>query len=321
VFSVNSVAKEVMKIAKTIEEIRMIVADAGMADQKVGFVPTMGALHAGHISLVKKAKQQCEFVVVSIFVNPTQFGPNEDLNKYPKPFDADVAMCKKNGVDAVFAPSAEEMYPVRDSRLQEPGHKLKKKDSKEIVSNGMYSENNLTWVSVDKLSESLCGKTRPTHFRGVATVCTKLFNIIQPDVAYFGQKDAQQVIVIQRMIADLNMPMRIVVCPIVREPDGLAMSSRNKYLDAKQRKDALLLYASLQEAQLLIDGGQRESAFIKEQMQKILNISKQIEIDYISIVNADTLEEIEEIKGKVLIALAVKMPSARLIDNILLDVE
>lgn len=271
----------------------MIVADAGTADQKVGFVPTMGALHAGHVSLVKKAKQQCEFVVVSIFVNPTQFGPNEDLNKYPKPFDADIAMCKKNGVDAVFAPAPSEMY----------------------------QEQNITWVSVDKLSELLCGKSRPTHFRGVATVCTKLFNIIQPDVAYFGQKDAQQVIIIQRMIADLNMPMRIVVCPIVREEDGLAMSSRNKYLDAKQRKEALLLYASLQEAQLLIDGGRRESAFIKEQMQKILNIGKQIEIDYISIVNADTLEEIEEIKGKVLIALAVKMPSARLIDNILLDVE
>ncbi len=282
-----------MKIAKTIEEIRNIVADAGMTDQKIGFVPTMGALHAGHISLIKKAKQQCEFVIVSIFVNPTQFGPNEDLNKYPRPFEADIALCKKNGVDAVFAPSAAEMYP----------------------------EQNLTWVSVEKLSEPLCGKTRPTHFRGVATVCAKLFNIIQPDVAYFGQKDAQQVIIIKRMVADLNMPMRIVVCPIVREEDGLAMSSRNKYLDAKQRKDAPLLYASLQEAQLLIAGGERKSAFVKEQMKKILNISKQMEIDYISIVNADTLEEIEEIKGAVLIALAVKMPSARLIDNIMLDVE
>jgi pantoate--beta-alanine ligase len=282
-----------MKIAKTIEEIRNIVADAGMADQKIGFVPTMGALHAGHISLIKKAKQQCEFVIVSIFVNPTQFGPSEDLNKYPRPFEDDIALCKKNGVSAVFAPSAEEMYP----------------------------EQNLTWVSVDKLSEPLCGKTRPTHFRGVATVCAKLFNIIQPDVAYFGQKDAQQVIIIKRMVADLNMPMRIVVCPIVREEDGLAMSSRNKYLDAKQRKDAPLLYASLQEAQLLIAGRERKSAFIKEQMKKILNISKQIEIDYISIVNADTLEEIDEIRGAVLIALAVKMPSARLIDNIMLDVE
>jgi pantoate--beta-alanine ligase len=282
-----------MKIAKTIDEIRMIVTEATMFDKKVGFVPTMGALHAGHISLIKKAKQQCEFVVVSIFVNPTQFGPTEDLNKYPKPFKEDIAICKANGADAVFAPSAEEMYP----------------------------EKNLTWVNVEKLSEPLCGKSRPTHFRGVATVCTKLFNIVQPDVAFFGQKDAQQVIIIKRMVADLNMPMRIVVCPIVREPDGLAMSSRNKYLDAAQRKDAPLLYASLQEAQLLIDGGKCESAFIKEQMKKILNISQLAEIDYISIVNADTLEEIEEIKGKVLIALAVKMPSARLIDNIMLDVE
>jgi len=291
--SVFSVAKKVMKIAKTIDEIRMLVADAGMADKKIGFVPTMGALHAGHLSLIKKAKQQCEFVVVSIFVNPTQFGPNEDLNKYPRPFDDDIKLCRKNGVDAVFAPSAEEMYP----------------------------DKNLTWVNVEKLSEPLCGKSRPTHFRGVATVCAKLFNIIQPDVAYFGQKDAQQAAVIKRMVADLNMPMRIVVCPIVREPDGLAMSSRNKYLDAEQRKDAPLLYASLQEAQLLIGGGQRKSAFIKEQMKKILNISKLMEIDYISIVNADTLEEIEEVSGRVLIALAVKMPSARLIDNIMLDVE
>jgi len=291
--SVFSVAKKVMKIAKTIDEIRMLVADAGMADKKIGFVPTMGALHAGHLSLIKKAKQQCEFVVVSIFVNPTQFGPNEDLNKYPRPFDDDIKLCRKNGVDAVFAPSAEEMYP----------------------------DKNLTWVNVEKLSEPLCGKSRPTHFRGVATVCAKLFNIIQPDVAYFGQKDAQQAAVIKRMVADLNMPMRIVVCPIVREPDGLAMSSRNKYLDAEQRKDAPLLYASLQEAQLLIGGGQRKSAFIKEQMKKILNISKLMEIDYISIVNADTLEEIEEVSGRELIALAVKMPSARLIDNIMLDVE
>lgn len=291
--SVFSVAKKVMKIAKTIDEIRMLVADAGMADKKIGFVPTMGALHAGHLSLIKKAKQQCEFVVVSIFVNPTQFGPNEDLNKYPRPFDDDIKLCRKNGVDAVFAPSAEQMYP----------------------------DKNLTWVNVEKLSEPLCGKSRPTHFRGVATVCAKLFNVIQPDVAYFGQKDAQQVAVIKRMVADLNMPMRIVVCPIVREPDGLAMSSRNKYLDAEQRKDAPLLYASLQEAQLLIGGGQRKSAFIKEQMKKILNISKLMEIDYISIVNADTLEEIEEVSGRVLIALAVKMPSARLIDNIMLDVE
>ena len=271
----------------------MIVTEATMFDKKVGFVPTMGALHAGHISLIKKAKQQCEFVVVSIFVNPTQFGPTEDLNKYPKPFDADIAICKSNGADAVFAPSAEEMYPER----------------------------NLTWVNVEKLSEPLCGKSRPTHFRGVATVCAKLFNIVQPDIAFFGQKDAQQVIIIKRMVADLNMPMRIAVCPIVREPDGLAMSSRNKYLNAAERKDAPLLYASLQEAQLLINGGECKSAFITEQMKKILNISKLAEIDYISIVNADTLEEIEEIKGKVLIALAVKMPSARLIDNIMLDVE
>lgn len=282
-----------MKIAKTIEDIRMIVSEAGSLGSKIGFIPTMGALHAGHISLIKKATQQTDFVVVSIFVNPTQFGPNEDVDKYPRPFDADIEICKTNGVNAVFAPSAAEMYPQK----------------------------NLTWVTVEKLSEPLCGKSRPTHFRGVATVCMKLFNIIQPDVAFFGQKDAQQVIIIKRMITDLNMPMRIIVCPIVREEDGLAMSSRNKYLNAKQRKDAPLLYASLQEAELLISGGKRESAFIIEQMKKILNISSQIEIDYISILDEDSLEEIEEIKGKVLIALALKLGPARLIDNILLDVK
>ncbi|HBG27590.1 MAG: pantoate--beta-alanine ligase [Planctomycetes bacterium GWF2_41_51] len=282
-----------MQIAKTIEDIKMIISEAGSFGKKIGFVPTMGALHAGHISLIKKAKQQTEFVVVSIFVNPTQFGPNEDIDKYPRPFEADLEICKHNGADAVFAPSAQEMYPQK----------------------------NLTWINVEKLSESLCGKTRPNHFRGVATVCAKLFNIVQPDVAYFGQKDAQQVIVIKRMIADLNLPLRIVVCPTVRESDGLAMSSRNKYLNAEQRKDAPLLYAALQEAEIFIKAGERKSDFLKEQIKKILNISSQIAIDYISIVNADTLDEIDEVKGKVLIALAVKLGPARLIDNILLDVK
>ncbi|OQA00697.1 MAG: Pantothenate synthetase [Planctomycetes bacterium ADurb.Bin401] len=310
-----------MKIARTIEEIRMFVSEAGSLGNKIGFVPTMGALHEGHISLIKKAKQQTDFVVVSIFVNPTQFGPNEDIDKYPRPFENDLEICKTNGADAVFAPDGAEMYPVRDSNSCKSVLELTEKASKEIVSNGTYPQKNLTWVNVEKLSEPLCGKSRPTHFRGVATVCTKLFNIVQPDVAFFGQKDAQQVIILKRMVEDLNLPMRIVVCPIVRESDGLAMSSRNKYLNPQQRKDASLLYAALQEAEFFINAGELKSAFLKEQMKKILNISRQIDIDYISIVNAETLDEIDEIRGKVLIALAVKLGPARLIDNIMLDVK
>jgi pantoate--beta-alanine ligase len=282
-----------MEIIETIEKTRKIIVKAKAAGKKIGFVPTMGALHEGHFSLIKAAKKQTDFVVVSIFVNPAQFGPGEDIDKYPRPFDEDVKACSNLGVDVVFAPTVVQMYP----------------------------EKNLTWVNVEKLSEPLCGKSRPEHFRGVATVCAKLFNIVQPDLAFFGQKDAQQVIVVRRMAADLNMPLKIVVCPIVREKDGLAMSSRNKYLSAKERKDAALLYAALQEAELFIKAGVRKSSELKKEMEKILNISKQIKIDYISIVDAQTLDELKEAKGKVLIALAVKLGAARLIDNIILDVE
>lgn len=282
-----------MKVVKKKEQIRKIVSEAGLAGKKIGFVPTMGALHEGHLSLIKAAKKQTDFVVVSIFVNPAQFGPGEDLAKYPRPFDADIKACKNSGVDVVFAPSDKEMYP----------------------------EKNLTWVNVEKLSEPLCGKSRPGHFRGVATVCAKLFNIVQPDIAFFGQKDAQQVVVIQRMIADLNMPLRIVVCPTVREKDGLAASSRNKYLNARGRKDAVLLYAALQEAEILIGMGMRKSSALIKEMKKILKISKRIKIEYISITDAQTLDELDRIKGKVLIALAVKIGSTRLIDNIILDVK
>jgi pantoate--beta-alanine ligase len=282
-----------VKVVKKKEQIRKIVSEAGLAGKKIGFVPTMGALHEGHLSLIKAAKKQTDFVVVSIFVNPAQFGPGEDLAKYPRPFDADIKACKNSGVDVVFAPSDKEMYP----------------------------EKNLTWVNVEKLSEPLCGKSRPGHFRGVATVCAKLFNIVQPDIAFFGQKDAQQVVVIQRMIADLNMPLRIVVCPTVREKDGLAASSRNKYLNARGRKDAVLLYAALQEAEILIGMGMRKSSALIKEMKKILKISKRIKIEYISITDAQTLDELDRIKGKVLIALAVKIGSTRLIDNIILDVK
>ena len=281
-----------MEVVETIEKIRKIIAKAKSAGKKIGFVPTMGALHEGHFSLIKAAKNQTDFVVVSIFVNPTQFGPGEDIDKYPRPFDADVKACRNLDVDVVFAPAVEQMYPQK----------------------------NLTWVNVEKLTEPLCGKSRPGHFRGVATVCAKLFNIIQPDIVFLGQKDAQQAIVLQRMVADLNMPLKIVVCPTVREQDGLAASSRNKYLSAAQRKDAALVYAALQEAELFIKAGRRKSSELIGEMKKILKISRQIKIDYISIVDAQTLDELDEVKGKVLIALAVKIGSTRLIDNIVIDV-
>jgi pantoate--beta-alanine ligase len=282
-----------MEIIETIDKTRETIAKARSAGKKIGFVPTMGALHQGHFSLIKAAKKQTDFVIVSIFVNPAQFGPGEDIDKYPRPFDADVKACKKLGVDVVFAPPVEQMYPQK----------------------------NLTWVNIEKLSEPLCGKSRPGHFRGVATVCAKLFNIVQSDFAFFGQKDAQQVIIVQRMVADLNMPLKIVVCPTIREKDGLAMSSRNKYLNAEQRKDAALLYAALQEAELFVNAGVRKSSELMAEMEKILKISKQIKIDYIGIVDALSLNELKEVEGHILIALAVKLGAARLIDNIMLDVE
>lgn len=280
-----------MEILKTIDEVRKIVSKARSAGKKIGLVPTMGALHEGHFSLIRAAKKQCGFAVVSIFVNPTQFGPGEDIDKYPRPFDADVKGCQKEGVDVVFAPEAEQMYP----------------------------QENLTWVNVEKLSGSLCGKSRPGHFKGVATVCAKFFNIVQPDIAFFGQKDAQQAVIIQRVVADLNMPLKIVVCPTVREKDGLAMSSRNQYLKPGERKDAALIYAALQEAEIFIAAGERKSEMLIGEMKKILKISRQIEIDYIGIVDAQTLQELDEARGKVLIAVAVKIGQARLIDNIVID--
>ncbi len=199
-----------MEVAKTIESVRSLVETARSGGKIIGLVPTMGALHVGHISLIEAAVEKCGFVVVSIFVNPTQFVPGEDFEKYPRPLEADLEICKKAGTDVVFAPTPEQMYPAE----------------------------NVTWVSVEKLTESLCGQFRPGHFRGVTTVCTKLFNIVAPDIAYFGQKDAQQAIVIRRMAADLNMPFEIVICPTAREPNGLAISSRNKYLTERQKKDA-----------------------------------------------------------------------------------
>jgi pantoate--beta-alanine ligase len=280
-----------MEVAETIQSVRSQVKAARKKGKKIGFVPTMGALHIGHISLIESAVNQTDFVVVSIFVNPTQFSPGEDFQKYPRPLDQDLEICRKAGVDLVFVPTPEQMY----------------------------GSENLTWVTVEKLSEPLCGQSRPGHFRGVTTVCAKLFNIVQPDIAFFGQKDAQQAIVIKRMVADLNMPLQIVVCPTVREPDGLAVSSRNKYLTKQQRKDATLIYKSLQKCREMIEAGVTNTKEIIGQMRKILNQIPSAKLEYVSIVDSETLESTDKVCGKILAAVAVKIGSTRLIDNILLD--
>jgi pantoate--beta-alanine ligase len=280
-----------MQIGTTIAEIRAWVRKTRAAGKTVGFVPTMGALHVGHISLMQAAAARCDAVVVSIFVNPTQFGPGEDFEKYPRPFEKDLALCAQHGVDAVFAPSPREMYP----------------------------RENQTWVTVEKVSEPLCGRFRPGHFRGVATVCTKLFNIVGADAAFFGQKDAQQVAVIQRMVADLNMPLEIVVCPTVREPDGLAMSSRNQYLSPQERKEATVIYRSLQRSAELIRGGETAVTRITEQMREVLGQVPALRVEYASIVDAGSLEDLPQVRGKVLIAVAGRLGTTRLIDNIVVD--
>ncbi len=280
-----------MEVAKTIQSVRDLVKTARSQGKETGFVPTMGALHIGHISLIETAVEKCDFVVVSIFVNPTQFGHGEDFERYPRPTDADIEICRKTGVDVVFVPSPEVMYPCE----------------------------NLTWVNVEKLTESLCGRFRPGHLRGVATICAKLFNIVGADIAFFGQKDAQQAIVIKRMAADLNMPLEIVVCPTVRRSDGLAVSSRNKYLTAQQGKDATLIYKSLQRCREMIEAGVADAGEIITQMRKILARAPSIKIEYVSIVNAETLQTTGRIAGKVLAAVAVKIGRARLIDNVIVD--
>ncbi len=280
-----------MDIAKTIDSTRQLIKDARKANKTIGLVPTMGALHIGHISLIEAAKKQTDYVVVSIFVNPTQFGAAEDFDKYPQPFEQDTKICREHGVDLVFAPSVNEIYPSQ----------------------------NITWVNVEKLTETLCGRSRPGHFKGVTAVCAKLFNIIQPDIALFGQKDAQQAVVIKRMAADLHMPLKIQVCPTVREDDGLAVSSRNKYLTPEERKDAPLLYESLQKAKQLIQAGTTDAEKIITEMKKILSRSEVLQPEYVEIVNAETLQPKSEIIGPALIALAARLGSARLIDNILID--
>jgi pantoate--beta-alanine ligase len=251
----------------------------------------MGALHEGHRSLMRAARAGCDVVVVSIFVNPTQFGPGEDFQHYPRPLEADLAACREEGVDAVFMPAVAQMYP--------PGA--------------------VTTVSVRRLTEGLCGRFRPGHFDAVTTVVAKLFNIVQPDRAYFGQKDAQQAAVIRQMVRDLDWPVEVVVCPTVREPDGLAMSSRNAYLSPEQRRQAVSLSAALVWARTRIEGGERDVAKLVAGMREQIESAGPCQIDYLEVVDADTLEPKPGAAGRCLVALAVRIGGARLIDNVVVD--
>lgn len=256
----------------------------------VGFVPTMGYLHEGHISLVKKAKADNSVVVVSIFVNPTQFGPTEDFKTYPRDLEHDIVMLRKVNTDIVFIPSNEEMYP--------PGFN--------------------SWVEVKKLTDPLEGKVRPGHFKGVTTIVAKLFNIIEPTRAYFGQKDAQQALVIKKMVSDLNMSMEIIVSSTVRERDGLAMSSRNTYLNPQERKAATVLYKALTRAQQLHDNGESNTEHLRQEMVAIINEEPLATIEYVSIADAQSLEELTEVDRPALVSMAVRIGKTRLIDNIML---
>jgi len=277
-----------MKIMETIASMRQLRLKLA---EPVGFVPTMGYLHEGHLSLVRQAKPQNSTVVASIFVNPTQFNPSEDFKSYPRDIPRDLAMLEKVGTDVIFMPSVAEMYPDRFD----------------------------SWVDVGKLSQRLEGASRPTHFRGVTTVVAKLFNIVQPDKAYFGQKDAQQVIVIRKTVADLNMNVEVVTLPTMREPDGLAMSSRNTYLSPPQRQAAAVLYQALSLAQKLWARGERNAQTISQQMTELIQKQPLADIDYISIANAETLDELDTVTPPALVSLAVKIGRTRLIDNIVLE--
>src|SRR5215467_10091880 len=261
-----------------------------MHTRRVGLVPTMGALHEGHLSLVRAARAQCSAVVVSIFVNPTQFGPTEDLAKYPRTFERDCHLLEREGVDIVFAPAVEEMYP----------------------------EPNVTWVEVEGLSNKLDGRSRPGHFRGVTTVVAKLFNIVEPTAAFFGQKDTAQLAIIRRMVRDLNFAVEIVGCPIVREPDGLAMSSRNAYLDPQQRKQALVLHRSLMRVQELAEAGERDVAKLSAAGRETFAKEHSVRLDYFEVVNPDTLDPVSDITQGALVAVAAYVGTTRLIDNVLL---
>lgn len=279
-----------MQIVKKIDELRRIIKDWKRDGLTVGLVPTMGYLHEGHKSLIDRAVKENDRVVVSDFVNPTQFGPNEDFESYPRDINADAALCESAGASLIFNPDAEEMY---DSAL--------------------------TFVDMNKITKVLCGKTRPIHFSGVCTVVSKLFNIVTPDRAYFGQKDAQQLCVIKKMVKDLNFDIEIIGCPIIREADGLAKSSRNTYLNTEERKAALCLSRSLEIGKRMIEGGERNVSVILDAIRTEIEKEPLAKIDYVEMVDFNGLEAIEEVKTPLLCAMAVYIGKTRLIDNFIME--
>ena len=280
-----------MKVVGTIKEVRELVKEWKKNGETVGFVPTMGYLHEGHGSLITKARENNDKVVVSIFVNPMQFGPTEDLDSYPRDLEKDSKFCESLGADLIFHPEPEEMYH-----------------------DGFSS-----YVDMSVLTEELCGLSRPVHFRGVCTVVTKLFNIVKPDNAYFGQKDAQQLAIIKHMVQDLNMDINVVGCPIVREEDGLAKSSRNTYLSQEERKAALILSKTVKLAKELIDAGEKDADVVVAKMKENIETEPMAKIDYVKAVNGLTMQQQKEIKAPMLIAMAVYIGKTRLIDNMILD--
>jgi pantoate--beta-alanine ligase len=282
-----------MQVVKTIKEMKDMSAAWRKDGETIGFVPTMGYLHEGHLSLVRQSVKQCSKTVVSVFVNPTQFGPGEDFERYPRDTERDFGLLEPLGVDAVFMPEVEEFYP--------PGYQ--------------------TYVEVTEITNRLCGLSRPGHFRGVTTVCCKLFNVVSPHKAFFGKKDFQQFTVLKRMVEDLAMDLEIVPMPIVREPDGLAMSSRNTYLSHEEREAALCLSRSLKEAQRLFSEGERDAAKIHLAVKAIIEAEPLVKIDYISVCDPFTFDEVDKIEKGTLVALAVKVGPARLIDNTQLGVD
>jgi pantoate--beta-alanine ligase len=279
-----------MEIIKTPEAMQRYALELKRAGRVIGFVPTMGFLHGGHLSLMRLARERCDVLVASIFVNPSQFGPDEDLEAYPRDFERDEALCERAGVELLFYPDAD----------------------------NMYADDASVWVDEEALSGVLCGTLRPGHFRGVCTVVAKLFNLVLPDVAVFGEKDAQQLRIIERLVRDLNFPVEIIRGPIVREPDGLAMSSRNKYLSETQRKNALCLSHSLARATGLFERGAREANVLRQVIMDVIASVPGVEIDYVEIVDDRSLCPVDEIQDDILVALAVKVGSTRLIDNTVL---
>ena len=281
-----------MQVAKTVREVRAWTKLARAEGKTIGFVPTMGYFHEGHLSLMRRAKAECDLCVVSLFVNPTQFGPSEDFQRYPRDFARDAAMAESVGVDLLFAPEVEEMYP----------------------------EGYQTYVEVTEVTRRLEGAARPRHFRGVATVCTKLFHIVQADRAYFGKKDYQQLKVIQRMVRDLNIPTEIVPCETVREPDGLAMSSRNVYLKPDERQAATVLYRALCAGRDAILAGERDAKKVQALVEQVIATEPLVKTEYVDVADAETLEPLTDLRGEVVISLAARVGVARLIDNITVTV-